>query len=381
MTPPSTARPPGAGVCFLKGATLNAYLDALKARTPLNAARATPAGAGAPTLGSTAKPAAPPSRFDPGKVYRLSSTFLARLNQAVAARAPLVAAARGPRGFSAGASSSPRPPGTIDATAGGLRDLTAALAAATPVKTTQATPAGYRLPVGERQVAPFEFETKPGAGLARFQLAGPEVDNEVGPVFRRTFNYTGGSYYETYTALGGLDAYGLNDGPTTFPDIDFSTTFDPEADYGVDYIDTVEEILTVKFNDTGLGALELLDDAKAAFQWEDPPTVGTGGYTADTADGYFWAFTSTYVSDSIFPYGEVGFYRHKYRIRWRGKKPVVAKIAHVRNYDYAHPKLAKTLILTPDKWTSWRETPESLPSPASPFDVISVGVIFAPAGG
>ena len=375
MTPPSTARPPGAGVCFLKGATLNAYLDALKARTPLNAARATPAGAGAPTLGPTARPSAAPPHFDPGKVYRLSSTFLARLNQAVAARTPLVATARGPRGFTAGTSSSPRPPGTIDATAGGLRDLTAALAAATPVKTTQATPAGYRLPVAERQVAPFEFETKPGGGLARFHLAG-YTEHEAGPVFRRTFYFTGGSYADTYTATGGLDAYGINDGPATFPDIDFDTTIDPEASYG-DFIETVEELLEVKFDDAGLGAVELLDEAKAAFQWQDPPSIHTDGYLADTDDGYLWTFASTYVNDYISPWGEVGFFRQKYRIRWRGKKRVVAKIAYVRNYDYAHPKLAKTLILTPDKWTTWRSTPISLPSPASPFDVISVGVIFA----
>ena len=375
MTPPSTARPPGAGVCFLKGATLNAYLDALKARTPLNAARATPAGAGAPTLGPTARPSAAPPHFDPGKVYRLSSTFLARLNQAVAARTPLVATARGPRGFTAGTSSSPRPPGTIDATAGGLRDLPAALAAATPVKTTQATPAGYRLPVAERQVAPFEFETKPGGGLARFHLAG-YTEHEAGPVFRRTFYFTGGSYADTYTATGGLDAYGINDGPATFPDIDLATTLDPEAEYG-DYIETVEEVTDVKFNDEGLGAVGFLDAAKAAFQWEDPPTVGSGGYTADTSDGYFWTLATTYVNDFIFPSGEVFFYRDKYRIRWLGNKPVVAKIAYVRNYDYDHPQLAKTLILTRDKWTAWRETPISLPSPASPFDVISVGVIFA----
>lgn len=378
MTPPSTARPSGAGVTFLKGSTLNEYIAALKARTPLNASRSTPGGAGAPTPSSGALPPASMPSFAPDKVYRLSPSFLARLNQDLAARTPLVATTRGPRGFTAGTSSSPRPPSKIDGTGPGLRNLTAALAASTPVKTTQATPDGYRLPAAEHQVAPFEFETKPGAGLARFHLAS-FTEHEAGPVFRRTFYATGGSYYETYTAPGGLDAYGINDGPTTFPDIDFSTTYDPEAEYG-DYISTVDEVTEVKFNDAGLGAPELLDDAKAAFQWEDPPTVGTGGYTADTADGYFWAFTSTYVNDFIFPYGEVGFFRHKYRIRWRGKKPVVAKIAYVRNYDYDHPKLAKTLILTPDKWTAWRETPESLPSPASPFDVISVGVIFAEVG-
>jgi hypothetical protein len=380
MTPPSTARPPGAGVCFLKGATLNAYLDALRARTPLNASRATPAGTGAPTVGPAAKPAAPPSRFDPGKVYRLSSTFLAHLNQAVAARTPLVATARGPRGFTAGTSSSPRPAGTIDATAGGLRDLTAALAAATPVKTTQATPAGYRLPVAERQVAPFEFQAYTGSGFARFQLAG-FTEHEAGPVFQYTHTFTGGSYTETYTATGGLDAYGINETPTTFPDIEYSTTYDPEAEYG-DHIETVVEVTDVKFDDEGLGAVELLDEAKAAFQWPDPtPTLGTSGYTADTGNGYFWSIVSTYVNDSIFPYGEVGFHRQKYRIRWRGKKPVAATIAYVLNYDYDHPQRVTTLILTPENWSAWRETPISLPSPASPFDVISVGVIFSAPGG
>ena len=377
MTPPSTARPVGNGVHFLKGSTLNAYLDALRARTPLNASRATPSGAGAPTQGPTATLPPASSAFAPNKVYRLSAAFLARLNAALAARSPLATTSQTPRGFSAGTASNARPTGKIDATGQGLRHLTAALALATPTATTKATPAGYMLPVSERQVAPFEVETKQGAGYARFQLAG-YVGHEAGPVFRRTFNWTGGSWAETFTAVGGLDSYGFNDGPTTFPDIEYASTYVEGAEWG-DYISTVEEILEVKFNDEGLGFDDLLDEAKAAFQWQDPPTVPWSSYLADTADGYLWTMASTYVNNFLFPWGEVSYFRQKYRLRWRGKQPVTARIAYVRNYDYDHPKRARTLVLTPDKWTTWYETPASLPSPASPFDVIGVGVIFSAA--
>lgn len=146
MKPVPPARQPSApGARLVTGRLLNQICEAIRARTPLNAAQSTAQGhAGAVAEGGAKAPAAQvPPRFDAGRTYVVPGTTIKRLAADLRARTMSDGVMRN---------------APMGATASGIAALLRAIEWISPDAQNATSPEGYRMPAGKPRVGSMTIE-------------------------------------------------------------------------------------------------------------------------------------------------------------------------------------------------------------------------------
>lgn len=221
---PLVSQDGGPGARLMTGRLLNQIMDAVRARTALNAERSTAQGYDAKGASGAA---APPPRmrapqraaFQPGRSYVVQPSFFEKLAADLAARTPM--------GWRAGATPGP------EATAAGLRDLMELIRRLSPDAATVSMPQGFRLPGSEGQrTAGLRIEIQTRICYADQCVLAVDAGTQQFEIVQTTVNvYEHGSVTATATASGDIRAWAPGDDP----DACAAPVYDNDRDLGFDY--------------------------------------------------------------------------------------------------------------------------------------------------
>jgi len=264
----------------MSGRRLNELLEAVRARTPLNAAQSASGGwTGVVAEGGSAAPPPLSGTFAPGQMHVLTPAFLRRLNAALTARTPNAASEAGAAGFQIrsakpGAVTIPRA-APAKPTRAALGTLAERLRAITPRQAAQRGPQGYRLNAAAEKTAGLRVDTELRAGYARVCYAAVDDADTVGFVIVRTvtLQFENGSYTETYTASGEVIGYPPGDPPAApCAEVNFSTTLEEGLNYGAFESQTLNDADVVPPGEAAAAAAEnlgLLAETTAEHAWQE----------------------------------------------------------------------------------------------------------------
>jgi hypothetical protein len=254
MTPvPSLKLPETAGRTLITGRRLSELLRALRARTPLEAARH--------AATASRMPPVPLPSYQPGKTYVMSASFMRNLAAAVAGRA-----------LPPSEPSTPGAPPALADTSAGLAALLDTLHRNTPDQPSAASPLGYRLPSATTGMARLEWDIETSQGYSTVCSLGESfftpghwvLSNETAQVF------TLGSYVDSATASGVISAYGPDETPPACDEPVYDSTQDLGFDYG-DFVSSDYSEALLAFEATtpdAIGAVDVLGGlASSAQEW------------------------------------------------------------------------------------------------------------------
>lgn len=274
---PRVSQDAGPGTRLMTGRLLNQIIDAVQARTALNATRSTAQGydAAAPS-GSGAAPqrmqAPMRARFQPGRSYVVQPAFFQRLAADLAARKP--------SGGRAGASPGPA------ATAAGLRDLMDLIRRLSPDAVAETLPQGFRLPSTERAAA-LRIEIQRKLLNADMCALAVHLDTQQYETVQTSGNvFENGTSTLTVTASGVIRTWGASAVPTECATPVYDNDFDPDFDYGA-FISSSYDVTYAPFSAVWEAAVAGLAGATAeaselSFAWAEDQwrAVSAGAWSA-----------------------------------------------------------------------------------------------------
>lgn len=247
--------PETAGRVLITGRRLNELLRALRARTPLDATRQ--------AAEAVQMPPVPLPRYQPGTTYLLPRSFIRRLSDAAAGR-----------GLPPSEPQTAGAPAQIADTSAGLFALLDTLRSITPRLPGATGPLGYRLASAPPGVARLEWELEISAGYAVICAIGTSLlspGNWVVGQETQVNTTLAGGWVDTATASGIISAYGPGESPDACEEPVYSSTFDPEVDYG-DFLDSEFTETLVPFTDLippAIAALAPLSATEGAQEWPE----------------------------------------------------------------------------------------------------------------
>lgn len=209
----------------MTGAALNRLVAAINARTPLNAAAANPAGFQGVTSQGAAAPPGMPDRFRADRVYFVGAKLLARAAGHLAARSPRRVTADTPPG--------PARPSVAPPTDAGVAALQRDIRRATPRATSAHSPAGYRLPSGDK-TARLTIELSTRLGYARICSLGESLATPGTFIISTTDTnvFENGSFDYVVEASGDIEGYEEGEEPDECAAPVITDGEDAEFDYG-----------------------------------------------------------------------------------------------------------------------------------------------------
>lgn len=249
---PRLTVPDAAGRMLITGRRLNELLRALRARTPLDAARS----------GTAHLPPVPLPGYRPATTYLMPASFLHRLTQVAEGRHQTP-----PQEQAQTLGALPQ----IASTSAGLAAMLDTLHRLTPAQPSSASPLGYRLPTPEG-VARLEWDIETFAASAVVCSLGASAETPGNWVLvqrQETETTLGGGYVDTVTASGLISAYGPGETPPACDEPVYDSTFDPETDYGeVSSSEYSEELLAyADLIPYAIEAVAALDATSSAHEW------------------------------------------------------------------------------------------------------------------
>ncbi len=327
---PQLRSAPGSGVRLMTGKALNRLLDALNARTPLNAAAANDAGfRGIAGKGGAARPGPVAERLDVGKVYFVQKEFMVRLAGDVARRAPRVVTGATPR--------TQTRPQTAPATTAGLKEVVRAVERVTPRLPVYHSATGYRLGIAKPRTAKVEIWVQARTGHSRPCFYALPDPLDAGYITSRvtTNTYQNGSYTQTWNATGDIEAYGPGETPSVCDEIDYSDTYDSAFDYG-SFVSVASVDTLVGWAAATTAAEGAVEDSGAPFlKWQ--AAFSEDGWKAASAlerDQFIW--TSSSAVGYVEGLGNLGGWNvsaPKFQIRNTGQTALKATVRFVRLSD------------------------------------------------
>lgn len=278
ITPVPLDKQPGSpGGRLVTGRWLNRVVEALRARTPLNAAQSTPAGySGAAKNGGAPPPKqATRGRYDPDRTYVLSAGWFDKLQADLRARTPLDEASRVSGGF-----------------AGSARGIRAALRCMdwiSPEVVSATMPAGFRMPAPLDLVARLriEVETK----LVRADMCALSKDWEAGEFVTKettVSTYEHGVVTNTVTAGGNIRTWAEGAEPDECAAPVYASDRDDEVEYG-DFLSSDYHEDRTAFSTVWDAAIAALPDVAAtavADEWAWPKSLWPSVSAPGGFDGY-----------------------------------------------------------------------------------------------
>lgn len=344
---------------LVSGRKLNALMEAIQARTQLDAQSAGAKGTrGTVPQGGAQIDAVLKQRFVNGRAYVLSAGFLRRLEAAVLARTPREAAAQDPAGYKPGTGGTGAKTPQATRSAEGIADILAMIRRLTPRDTGLTTPGGYRFrePPLPPKLLSMALEVQDRWGEAYFCYVGSGGSLPSATLYRHastTSHYENGTITEVETSAGMRLFYPGSD-PLECPAHDTSSDEDPEFDYGsLLYVDSTAYSDSATTDDVRLAAFDAVADdgspyvARTASWYSDSPAPSM--LDLDLAK---WELVST---------SDVKAWRPKYR--WNNTGPARLRV------EWDHGGSHHNIVVEAGVTTDWLDT--TIPAMAGVYDAVS----------